>query len=281
METIESILEMKAWSSTTKAQGKKIAFVPTMGYLHKGHLELMKKAKERCPRVVTSVFVNPKQFGPSEDYQNYPRNLERDKELAEWAGTDVLFVPKAEEMYPEGYSTYVEVEGLSDVLCGASRAGHFKGVTTVVMKLINIVQPSEAFFGEKDAQQLIIIKKMIKDLNMDIKITPVPTIRETDGVALSSRNKYLNEEERKQAVCLYQSLMKAKEMIDAGERSSGKIKSGMEKIIKEKSLAEIDYIEIVDTDKLKKLDTLSGRALVALAIKIGKARLIDNIMAEV
>ncbi|MCL5773122.1 MAG: pantoate--beta-alanine ligase [Firmicutes bacterium] len=281
METIESILEMKAWSSTTKAQGKKIAFVPTMGYLHKGHLELIKKAKERCPRVVSSIFVNPKQFGPSEDYANYPRNLERDRELAEWAGTDVLFVPKAEEMYPEDYSTYVEVEELSDVLCGASREGHFKGVATVVMKLFNIVQPYEAFFGEKDAQQLIIIRKMIKDLNMDIKIISVPTIRETDGVALSSRNKYLNEEERKQAVCLYQSILRAKEMIDSGERSAEKIKAGMEKVIKEKPLAGIDYIEIVDASKLKKLDSISGRVLVALSVKIGKARLIDNIMVEV
>jgi len=281
MRVIRSIQEMYKLSESARKEGKIIGFVPTMGYLHEGHLSLIRIARKRCDLLVVSIFVNPTQFGPNEDLNSYPRDFERDSKLCEKEGVDVIFAPTAEEMYPDGYSTWVEVKGpVTEVLCGAFRPGHFRGVTTVVAKLFNIVQPHFAVFGQKDAQQLVVIKKMTRELNFPVEIVAAPTVREKDGLAMSSRNEYLNEKERKVAPKIYQSLILAKNMLLRGERDTEKIKNEMRKFLESAKLIKVQYIDIVDADTLEPLKNARGRVMVALAAFLGKARLIDNIIVD-
>ena len=269
-------------SITRELRGEKrqIGFVPTMGALHEGHLSLMARAREMCDTVITSVFVNPAQFAPHEDFEKYPRDLAKDAELAFTKGVDFIFAPTPEDFYPEGFSTYLTVEGLSDKLEGASRSGHFRGVTTVVNKLLNIVKPHFAFFGRKDAQQAIIIKRMAYDLSMDVEIVVVPTVREADGLALSSRNIYLSAEERKAALVLRRALDRCRTLYNGGERDSARLISSMRSLIEAEPLARLDYLAITDTVKLDALDTIPADAptLISMAVFLGKTRLIDNIV---
>lgn len=261
---------------------KTVGFVPTMGFLHEGHISLVNRARQENDVVVVSIFVNPTQFGPNEDFSSYPRDLEKDSELVKVAGCDLVFAPEPEEMYPKPYATYVDVEGgLTDKLCGASRPGHFRGVATVVTKLFNLVKPTRAYFGQKDAQQVAVIQQMVKDMDMDLEIIPCPIVREADGLALSSRNTYLEAEERTQALVLSKSLFWAKEAIEQGEKSAAAIRKGMIQIIETSPKAVIDYIEIVNARTLEAIEVLSGEILLALAVKVGKPRLIDNMRIEV
>ncbi len=278
MDVIESVAEMRLWSSDALKKGERIVLVPTMGFLHDGHRELLRTGKKAAMggRLVLSVFVNPAQFGPTEDYDKYPRDAGRDLSVAGQEGVDAVFMPKAEDMYPPGYETYVEVEGLSGRLCGRSRPGHFRGVATVVLKLFNAVKPHAAVFGKKDYQQLSIIKKMVKDLDLDIEIIGVETVRERDGVAVSSRNSYLGAEERRAAACVPRALDEAEAGFGVGARIAAEIVESMKKIIEKEPLAVIEYIEVVDPDTLESLSRVTGGALVAVAVRIGKARLIDN-----
>ena len=283
MKIVTTIAELKKWVHEAKRAGKTVGLVPTMGYLHEGHLTLMRDAKVEHDLVVTTIFVNPLQFGPQEDFAAYPRDLDRDAKLAESAGVDILFVPSVEEMYPGGDGqvlTYVDVKLVSDTLCGASRPGHFRGVATVVAKLFNIAEADVAYFGQKDAQQVVVIRRMVEDLNMNIRIVTVATVRETDGLAMSSRNKYLNPDERKAALVLSRSLQLAKNLIFAGERDAVKIKASMVKLIEGEPLAKIDYVSIVDAELLAETIEIKGASLIALAVKFGKTRLIDNILWE-
>ncbi len=282
MEIIKKIKEMQKRAEELRLKGKKIGFVPTMGALHEGHLTLMRETRKKCDILIVSIFVNPIQFGPKEDFREYPRDFEGDRKKCENEGVDIIFYPDVNEMYPENFSTYVEVEKLSEHLCGKFRPGHFKGVTTVVMKLFNIVKPHIVAFGWKDAQQLLIIKRMIRDLNMDIEILPVETVREEDGLAMSSRNMYLNEKERKEAPLLYKSLLLAKELIEKGERNSLNIINKMQEFIENNSEnIRIQYIEIVDTENLQPLKEIKGEILIGIAAYLGKARLIDNIRIKI
>ncbi|MHB9094129.1 MAG: pantoate--beta-alanine ligase [Eubacteriales bacterium] len=280
MRVISTIKEMKSAVREVRGQGKSVGFVPTMGYLHNGHLTLMQEAKSKTDFVVVSIFVNPLQFGVGEDYEDYPRDLSRDSSLAESAGVDIIFAPTVREMYPKGYATFVEVEKLTGVLCGKSRPGHFKGVTTVVTKLFNIVEPDIALFGQKDAQQSIVLKKMVEDLNMNLKIEIVPIVREKDGLAMSSRNSYLNSEERRAALALSQSLEMARELIASGERNNLVLVDEIRKFISREPLARIDYVEILSVPDLEKTEFLQGSNLIALAVFIGNTRLIDNMVLE-
>ncbi len=281
MQILRSIAEMQRTAEALRQEGKTIGFVPTMGYLHEGHLSLLRRARELSDISVLSIFVNPTQFAPNEDLERYPRDFARDEALARREGCDILFYPSVEEMYPKPYRTYVTVEDITRVLCGKSRPTHFRGVTTVVSKLFNIVKPHVAVFGQKDAQQAIVIKQMVRDLNFDVKIEVGPIMREPDGLALSSRNVYLSPQEREQAPLLYRSLLKAKEHIEKGERDAGRIRKVVEDVLKKATLARVDYIEIVDTRDLKPLQTLQGEVLIALAVYFGNTRLIDNIMINV
>ena len=276
MEVIESISEMKNLVKEWKRQGLSIGFVPTMGYLHEGHLALVRRAKELSDRVVVSIFVNPIQFAPGEDYQRYPRDLERDKALLEKEGVDALFSPRVEEMYPPGFQTYVEVKELSSGLCGRYRPGHFVGVATVVLKLFNIVQPDIAVFGEKDYQQLKVIQRMVQDLNLDVKIIPHPTVREEDGLAMSSRNTYLSPEERKSAIALYKALNLAEELVNQGERRVATLKVKLKEFIESFPYTKVQYIEFVHPETLKEIERVDEPTLLALAVFVGEARLIDN-----
>ncbi len=280
MKIIDSISRMSVLIKILKKEGKSIGFVPTMGYLHEGHLSLVRTAKKHTDVVAMSIFVNPIQFDRREDLEKYPRDFKHDEGLARDAGVDIIFYPSVKDMYPDGYSTYVNVEGLTDYLCGSSRPGHFKGVTTVVAKLFGIVKPDIAYFGQKDAQQAIVIKRMATDLNMDIEIKILPIIREKDGLAMSSRNINLSEPERKDAAVLFQALKKAEALVKEGERDAKKIIRQMEAMIKGKETAKIDYISIVDTKDLKPMSTVLSEALVALAVFFGKTRLIDNIIVK-
>lgn len=280
MQTITEIAEMQRTAEQARNAGRKIGFVPTMGYLHEGHLSLIRRAGELCQFVVVSIFVNPTQFGPQEDFRSYPRDLSRDARLCQEAGCDLLFIPTVEQIYPQGYRTYVEVEGLTDLLCGASRPGHFRGVTTVVAKLFNIVKPHVAVFGQKDAQQAIVLRRMARDLNQDLEIEVAPTIREPDGLAMSSRNTYLNREERAQATVLYRALEWARGQIDSGERRAEPLIRGMAEMIGAVQMADVDYIAIVDTDRLCPVRRLRGEVLIALAVRFGRARLIDNFLIQ-
>ncbi len=281
MDVVSKVNAMKEIAKEARAKGRKIGFVPTMGFLHEGHLSLIRKAKEIADMTVVSIFVNPTQFGEGEDFGKYPKDLTRDADLAIAEGVDYLFTPSVEEIYPEGYSTHVEVKDLSEVMCGKSRPGHFRGVTTVVMKLFHIVLPTFAVFGQKDAQQAIIIKKMLQDLNMDVELVISPTVRHEDGLALSSRNSYLNEKERKAATVLYRALKEAERLIKDGKTDAQSIIGGMEKHIEAEPLARIDYISATDTENLKAVKKMSGSVLIALAVFIGSTRLIDNIMVNV
>jgi len=271
---------MQVLADRVRTEGKKIGLVPTMGYLHEGHLSLLRAARKASDLLVMSLFVNPTQFGPHEDYATYPRDFERDLDLASSEGTDIVFAPTAAEIYPAGYTTWVEVAGLSDKLCGKSRPGHFRGVTTVVTKLFNIVKPHVAFFGQKDAQQAIIIRRMVQDLNMDVNIEVLPTVREADGLALSSRNVYLNDRERQAALVLNRALKAAQELVQSGERSSAVILSKMSELIGQEPLVVVDYIAITDPLTLEDLEKIDSKALIALAAKVGKTRLIDNCMVD-
>lgn len=278
MQVISHIEEMKQIVTQWQVQGLSIGFVPTMGYLHHGHMSLIKQARENHDRVVVSIFVNPTQFGINEDLSSYPRDLEQDSKLCNDQQVDVIFHPEAKEMYPLNFFSYVDMNTLTEGLCGAKRSGHFKGVCTVVMKLFNIVKPTAAYFGQKDAQQLAIIKKMVQDFNMDVKVVGLPIVRETDGLAMSSRNSYLNAQERKAALCLYQSLQQAQHFFQQGLRDSVKLKHYIELVLSNEPLAKIDYIEIVDLDTLKPINKINTPALCALAVYIGKTRLIDNLV---
>lgn len=281
MEVFRKVAEIKEFVRQKKAQGKVIGLVPTMGYFHQGHLALMREAKNSGDTVVVSIYVNPLQFGPQEDLTSYPRDEQRDLALAGEIGVDAVFIPADAEMYPNGFSTYVEVEQLTSGLCGQFRPGHFKGVTTVVLKLFNIVTPDRAYFGQKDYQQLVVVRKMAEDLNLDVEIVGLPTVRELDGLALSSRNVYLNPEERKAAPLLQQSLLKAKEEIVNGERSPEKIRDLIARILQSEPLIRTEYIEVREARHLEPLEYLEGRIVIALAARVGKARLIDNILLEV
>lgn len=272
---------MQQESDLLRARGKRIGLVPTMGYLHEGHLSLVREAKQQSDIVVMSIFVNPTQFAPSEDFEDYPRDFNRDVKLAETAGCDIIFYPDVNHVYPMNYLTFVTVEKITEVLCGASRPAHFRGVTTIVAKLFNIVKPHLAVFGQKDAQQAIVIKRLVEDLNFNIQIIVAPIIREEDGLAMSSRNIYLTPGQRKQATILYQSLMAAKKLIEAGERKAQAIKAHIREIIETQPEAVIDYIEIVDTMGLEPQIILKGETLIALAVRIGKPRLIDNIIVQI
>ncbi len=278
MRVVESIKGMQDLSESLRRQGKVIAFVPTMGYFHKGHLKLFEEGGKRGDVLVVSLFVNPIQFGKGEDFETYPRDFERDKGLAEEAGVDVLFTPSAEEMYPEGFQTYVTVERVTKNLCGAFRPGHFKGVTTVVAKLFNIVKPHIAIFGEKDYQQLVTVRRMVKDLNMDVEVVGVPTVREDDGLAMSSRNTYLSHEERKAATLLYRALKEGERLYREGERNGRNIVKAVESVLRRESLIRIEYVKVCDPETIEDLETIEERALLALAARIGKARLIDNLL---
>lgn len=281
MKVVKDIAEMRRVADEARCAGQKIGFVPTMGYLHEGHLSLIRRARQLSQLVVVSIFVNPTQFDPQEDYQSYPRDLARDTRLSQQAGCDILFVPSVQEMYPGGYCSYVEVEGLTQVLCGASRPGHFRGVTTVVTKLFNIVKPHLAVFGQKDAQQAFVMRRMVRDLNQDLEIVVAPTVREPDGLAMSSRNSYLTPQERIEAPVLYRALEWARSQIAAGERQARDLARGMAQMIQAKKTAEIEYISIVDAEELQSLERLEGEVLIALAVKFGRARLIDNLLIQV
>ncbi len=278
MQTINSIKEMQTFSNREMGEGKTIALVPTMGFFHPGHLSLMEEGRRRGDFLVVSIFVNPTQFGAGEDYENYPRNMERDQKLAEETGVDVIFAPPVDEMYPSDYQTCVNVEEVTKNLCGISRPTHFRGVTTVVCKLFSIVKPHFAIFGEKDFQQLVAVRQMVSDLNIDVKIVGMPIYREEDGLALSSRNKYLTPDERKAALCLFRSLMRAKELFRQGERKTEEILSEVMSIIEAEQLAEIDYVKICDVKTLKDIEQINQETVLALAVKIGNTRLIDNIV---
>ncbi|MDK2926077.1 MAG: pantoate--beta-alanine ligase [Bacillota bacterium] len=282
VEVLETSAAVRARVREERRAGKSIGLVPTMGYLHEGHLSLIRRARADCDFVVVSIFVNPLQFGPNEDYNVYPRDLKRDSALAAEAGADVIFHPTPEEMYPEGFQTHVEVEKLSQGLCGAFRPGHFRGVATVVTKLFNIVSPDKAYFGEKDAQQLAVIRRMVRDLNLDIEIVPMPIVRESDGLALSSRNTYLSPEERRAATVVYRSLLCGRDLIAAGERDGQRVRDAVRDTLESEPLvSRIDYVAVVDPDTLEEKTTLSGSVMLAVAAYIGKVRLIDNIKVVV
>jgi pantoate--beta-alanine ligase len=280
MEIIENIASMQAFAERKRMEDKLMGLVPTMGSLHEGHLTLIREAKSRTDIVVVSIFVNPTQFGPGEDYDSYPRDLERDARKVISAGGDIIFSPSASDMYPEGYLTYVDMGKVTEPLCGLSRPAHFRGVATIVNKLFNIIKPHKAFFGQKDYQQSVVIKRMVKDLNMDIDIIVLPTVRGPDGLAMSSRNSYLSEEERKVSPVLYKSLTIASGMIREGERNARKILSAIKRMIEKEPLVSIDYIAMTDSETLEDIDEIKGKTLIALAVRIGKTRLIDNILIE-
>lgn len=280
MEVHWKINEVKSAVQAQKSKGKKIGFVPTMGFLHEGHLSLVEESLRRTDHTVVSIFVNPTQFGPEEDFSEYPRDLDKDKTVLEGLGVDAVFIPDRREMYPEGFKTYVEVTDLQDKFEGRSRPGHFRGVCTVVMKLFAIVLPDVAFFGQKDAQQAVIIKKMVRDLNLDVDIQTLPTVREEDGLALSSRNIYLSERQREAALCLFRSLQKAKKLIETGEREPRNVRNEMERIIGREAFAELDYTAVVDLENFEPLDTIDKEALIAVAAYVGKVRLIDNMIVR-
>ncbi|HTR81270.1 MAG TPA: pantoate--beta-alanine ligase [Bacteroidota bacterium] len=283
MEIISSASEMQLHAEQARMQGKRIGLVPTMGYLHEGHLSLIALAKKSCETVVTSIFVNPTQFGPGEDFDRYPRDIERDKALCAAAGTTMLFTPEAKEIFPDGYATYISVDGLSTVLEGKFRPTHFRGVTTVVAKLLHLTKPHKAFFGQKDAQQCIIVRKMVRDLCFDTEIRVAPIVREKDGLAMSSRNVYLSPEERSDALILSASLRQAEQMAKGGQRRAADIISAIKKLIEEKRTAAIDYVAVVNAETLAPLEMIEQGipSLIALAVRFGSTRLIDNTIITV
>jgi len=276
MKVAKTIAEMREFRQETEGT---LGFVPTMGYLHDGHMSLVKMAREENQVVAVSIFVNPMQFGPREDFKSYPRDTRRDLALLKPL-TDIVFMPSDKDMYPRDYDSWVEVKGLTDVLEGAVRPGHFLGVTTVVAKLFNVVQPDKAYFGQKDAQQVAVIKKMAKDLNMDLEVVTCPTVREKDGLAMSSRNTYLKRGQRQAATVLYKALILAQELVSRGENDAGAIRLEMKEFIEKEPEANIEYISIADNETLREIHHIKMPALVSMAVKIGKTRLIDNIVLE-
>ncbi len=280
MEVAKTIESVRSLVRAARGKGRKVGLVPTMGALHIGHFSLIETAVEKCDFVVVSIFVNPTQFVPGEDFEKYPQPLEADLEICKKAGVDVVFAPTPEQMYPAENITWVSVEKLTESLCGQFRPGHFRGVTTVCTKLFNIVAPDIAYFGQKDAQQAIVIRRMVADLNMPLEIVICPTVREPNGLAISSRNKYLTEQQKKDAANIYKSLQKCHQMIDAGVTETTEIINGMSKILQQVPSIEIEYISIVDAETLRNIDRIAGKALAAVAVKIGPARLIDNILVD-
>jgi pantoate--beta-alanine ligase len=276
MKVVQTIAEMR---QLRKQMSGTAGFFPTLGYMHEGHVSLVKRARNENEAVIASIYVNPTQFGPREDFKSYPRDAKRDLGLLE-PFTDIVFMPSDKEMYPEGYDSWVEVKGVTEVLEGAIRPEHFRGVTTVVNKLFNIVEPTRAYFGQKDAQQVAVIKKMVKDLNMNVEIVVCPTVREQDGLAMSSRNTYLTPEQRRGAVVLYQSLLLAKDLVVNGEQDAGVMRREMKDLIEKEPLAKIEFISVADNETLKEIHRKKGPVLVSLAVKFGKTRLIDNIVLE-
>jgi pantoate--beta-alanine ligase len=280
MHILTSAAQVTAVSKEAHRAGKRVGFVPTMGALHEGHLSLVRTARAQSEIVIASVFVNPRQFGPNEDFSRYPRQPERDSAMLAAEKTDYLFLPSTEEMYPPGASTWVAAEGITDKLDGRSRPGHFRGVTTVVAKLFNIVQPDLAFFGQKDAAQVAIISQMVRDLNFDVRIVVCPIVREADGLAMSSRNVYLTPEQRRQATVLYRSLMRVQSLVDQGESSAARLHVAGTQVIAEEPAVRLDYFEIVDRNTLDPVTDVSRGALVAVAAYLGSTRLIDNIVVS-
>ena len=281
IEVIRTVSQMHRAADKMRAAGLKIGLVPTMGFFHEGHLGLMRLAREHSDRVVVSIFVNPIQFGPNEDLEAYPRDFERDLALVRETGGDLVYAPAAGEMYPADHATYVEVERLGDHLCGASRPGHFRGVTTVVAKLLSAVKPHVAVFGQKDAQQVAVIRRMVRDLNLDVEVLVGPTAREDDGLAMSSRNLYLSVEERREAGVLYRALREAEALVDKGERRAAAVMDVVRRLVAAAVHAELDYATAVDPVDLHPLETLSGKVLLTVAARFGKARLIDNLVVDV
>ncbi len=281
VKLIRDLKEIKNEIKQVKKTGKTVGLVPTMGFLHEGHLSLLQKAREETDYVVMSIFVNPIQFGRGEDYQDYPRDLEGDREKAEEGGCDLIFYPEVKDMYPPGYHTFVNLEEITEVLCGACRPGHFRGVATVVTKLFNLITPDKAYFGQKDAQQSLVVKKMAEDLNMDVEVVICPTVREEDGVAMSSRNKYLEPEERVAAQVIYRTLCQARQKIEAGEKDAVKLRRFMWENLRGEPLADPEYAEVLDARTLQRVEKIGGTVLLALAARFGQARLIDNFMVEV
>ncbi|PYX14900.1 MAG: pantoate--beta-alanine ligase [Acidobacteria bacterium] len=278
MRVLETIKQMRSACQATKQEGRRLGFVPTMGALHEGHLSLVRAAKVRCDVVAASIFVNPAQFGPTEDFSKYPRSFERDRERLEKEGVELLFAPSVEEMYPEDTVTFVTVEGLSERLCGKSRPGHFRGVTTVVSKLFHITQSDLAFFGQKDAAQVAIIRRMVLDLNLGVEIVVCPIVREADGLAMSSRNAYLSPQQRRSALVLSRSLAHVKKLSEQGERCTAKLAAAGTQVFAEEPSVRLDYFEIVNPDTLEPVEHISGPDLVAVAAFVGGTRLIDNIV---
>jgi pantoate--beta-alanine ligase len=268
--------EMQALANRLRREGKSIGFAPTMGYLHEGHASLLRAARLDCDAVVLSIFVNPTQFGPNEDLDKYPRDMERDENIARQEGTDCIYYPDARTMYPPGYQTYVTVEKLTGSHCGVSRPVHFRGVATVCTKLFNLVLPHRAYFGQKDYQQCAVIRRMTQDLNMNLEIVVMPTVREKDGLAMSSRNAYLKPDERAQAVCLHESLQLAKDLVNKGERNAAAVIAAIRKHIEARPAAHIDYVSIADVDTLEELEVIQKKTVVLLAVFMGNTRLIDN-----
>ncbi len=276
MRICETIRGLRELLGEERRRGARIGFVPTMGFLHEGHLSLVDIAKRHSDFTVMSIYVNPLQFGPSEDFESYPRDPERDRKLTKERGVDVLFIPSDEEMYPRESLTFVEVEKITEGLCGASRPGHFRGVLTVVAKLLNIVQPRVAVFGQKDAQQALAIGRMVRDLNFPTEILIGPTVREKDGLALSSRNRYLSKEERRDATLIHRALDEARSAVESGERDAARIEQLVTGTLGRSELIEVDYVSVTDTEYCRKVDTIEGEVLVAVAAFVGKTRLIDN-----
>ena len=280
MKIVGTVKEVREQVKEWKKQGLSVGFVPTMGYLHEGHKSLMDAARKGNDKVVVSIFVNPMQFGPTEDLATYPRDLDHDAALCESAGVDLIFHPEAEEMYEKDFCSFVDMTGLTEGLCGKTRPIHFRGVCTVVNKLFNIVTPDHAYFGQKDGQQLAVIKRMVRDLNMDIEIVGCPIVREEDRLAKSSRNTYLSEDERKAALVLSRSLKEGRKLVEDGEKDAAKVKKTITDIIEKEALAKIDYVEVVDWNTLEPVEKIDGPVLTAIAVYIGKTRLIDNFIVE-
>jgi len=280
VQVTKTIAEMRAWVRQARAEGKMVGFVPTMGALHIGHVSLIEAAAESCDTVVVSIFVNPTQFGPGEDFHKYPRPFEKDLEICAKHGVHAVFAPSPAEMYPRENLTWVNVEKLTEELCGRFRPGHFRGVATVCTKLFNIVGPDKAFFGQKDAQQVAVIKRMVADLNMPLEIVVCPTVREPDGLAVSSRNQYLSPQERKDAAVIYRSLRKGAERIRAGEANVARITDEMCGVLRQVPALRIEYVSIVDAESLQELERVQGRVLIAVAGRLGSTRLIDNVVVD-
>jgi pantoate--beta-alanine ligase len=275
---VETLAAIQGYVAACRKRGMKIGFVPTMGAFHEGHLTLMREARRNNQAVIVSIFVNPIQFSAGEDYDRYPRRLDQDTKMADSEGVDVIFSPSVAEMYPKGFDTHVDQTDLPSKLCGAFRQGHFRGVMTIVTKLFNIVKPDTAYFGQKDYQQSLIIRRTATDLNLDVAVKVLPTVREEDGVAMSSRNVYLGPKQRKDATCLIQSLRRAEDMVNNGESSASKVSAEMKRLIRKVKGTRVEYIAIVNSDTLEPVKEIKGKTLIALALRIGKARLIDNII---